>query len=166
MSHLDKAIELFNVGFTSKASQKRALGYLNSCYDVQTNQIREKLIAKKSLRDLSHEFSEQVEVIVRIVELRQAIKDAEINKPEPKTDAKKEAVLTSIKEMLEKRKASYLRGVDLAEMFNGLQVSVSAHYVTNEQGTTFIRHFFYLFGKLTALNTIIAVAEKHNEKGV
>ena len=43
----------------------------------------------------------------------------------------------------------------MTRRFGGLLVSVNAHMVvTNDKGMTFVRHFFYLSGKLTPLNGI------------
>jgi hypothetical protein len=46
-------------------------------------------------------------------------------------------------------------------------VSVTPHHVTNQFGTSFIRCFYYLDGKMTPLNIIMAAAgqlEREKEK--
>ena len=93
-------------------------------------------------------------------DLRNAIKAAEIVvsvKDEPAKRA--EAVRKSILEEMEARKVQYVRALDLGRLFGGLPVSVNAHWVHGHKGAVFLRHFFYLRGKLTPLNTIMAAAD-------
>ena len=107
------------------------------------------------------EFAEIVEEAESLFETRKAIKETEVApKAEKTVDPREEKVYKSIADEMEARKASYVRGLSLAEIFGGLNVTANSHMVTNSHGTTFPRTFFYLFGKLTALNVIIAVHEK------
>jgi membrane-associated HD superfamily phosphohydrolase len=62
---------------------------------------------------------------------------------------------------MEGRKAQFVEGLEIARMFNGLPVSVNAHWVHGHKGTNFIRYFFYLAGELTPLNMIMAIAQAH-----
>ena len=100
-----------------------------------------------------------------LIALRAAINVAEIIPVERHPHAEKaEAVHRSIIEEMERRKTQHVDGLDMADRLGGLPVRVNAHMVTNDKGRTFVRHFFYLSGKLTPLNTIIAIAEQL-EKG-
>jgi hypothetical protein len=62
--------------------------------------------------------------------------------------------------MMELRKSQYARGLELHEIFGNLRVSANVHMVRNQHGTTFIRAFYYMDGKLTPLNMILAVAQE------
>jgi hypothetical protein len=105
---------------------------------------------------------EAVETAERLVVLRETIKGAEVVAPiKDASKAKAEKITKSIKNELERLKKVYYDGLDLSKRFGGLDVYTNVHLVTNEHGTTFVRCFYYLFGKLTPLNIIIAVAEKH-----
>lgn len=100
-----------------------------------------------------------------LIELRKAIKAAEIVKHErPANEAKVEAVRKSILEEMEFRKAQFVEGMEVARHFKGLPVSVNAHMVYGHKGARFIRHFFYLRGKLTALNMIMAIADAYERE--
>lgn len=68
-------------------------------------------------------------------------------------------VRETLKEMIERKTAQFHEGVRLVEIFGRLPVSVTPHWVVNDKGTGFIRCFYYLNGKLTALNVILAVLE-------
>jgi hypothetical protein len=76
-------------------------------------------------------------------------------------------VTNEVKNLLEMRTAQYNRAIDLGRLFNYLPVSVTPHYVTNQYNTSFIRCFYYLNGKMTPLNIIMAAAgqlEREKEK--
>lgn len=98
-----------------------------------------------------------------LIDLRAAIKDAEIAPApaKPEAEQKAEAVRKSIIEEMEARKAQFVEGLEIARLFNGLPVSVNAHWVHGHKGAVFLRHFFYMRGKLTPLNMILAIAEAH-----
>lgn len=53
----------------------------------------------------------------------------------------------------------YQEALDLGRLFGGLNVSANVHLVTNAYGTTFVRAFYYLEGKRTPLNLILAAAD-------
>jgi len=104
---------------------------------------------------------EAVETAEKLVEMRDMIKDAEVVKVEKSASKIKiEKIEKSLKEILEKRKESYLTGVRLTEYFGKLDVYGNTHLVVHESGTVFVRTFWYLHGRFTALNVIIAVHEK------
>lgn len=191
--HLNAATETFNNGFTSKAAKKRTTDHLNRAYDIIEDVLRDKILAMRNgvddkeearLSDLywaipklyqwreKHntifaEFPDFIEKVAVLDGLRQATKDAEITpiiKEVSEADNKVEAVRKSITEEMERLNKQYIEGLGLAEHFGGLHVSVNAHFVTNAHGTMFLRHFFYLNGKLTALNMIIAIAQGFKDK--
>jgi hypothetical protein len=95
-----------------------------------------------------------------LVALRAAIKAAEIVKHERPVKENDEVRKYVIK-TLEERKAEFVSGVKLAHLFGGLHVTASAHWVYGHKGARFIRYFFYLNGRFTALNMIMAIAEKY-----
>jgi hypothetical protein len=100
-----------------------------------------------------------------LVELRNTIKGAEIVEPAKDiTKVRTAKVLTHLKDLMERRKAQFLEAVDLTEVLGDEGViihglSANTHYVHGHKGTNFLRTFFYLHGKLTPLNTILAGAE-------
>lgn len=181
---LDKATELFNAGFTSKAGQKAALDNLNRAYDLQKEAIHNILLTearedrgenwnslywgipdlhnwKAKHSEMFKTFVLQVSAIEQLVELRTAIKGAVIVPPaKDETKVITAAVRKSMIEIMEKRQADFAYGCKLHDIFGKLPVSVNAHWVRNSHGTEFIRYFFYLNGHLTALNVIIAIMQE------
>lgn len=106
-----------------------------------------------------------------LVALRRLVKDAEIV-PVPRNEdrVRIERIRKSIMDEMAARKVRFVEGLNMSRIF-GMDVEVNAHYVTNEHGTTFLRHFFYLNGKLRALNEILATsgileAEKKARDGI
>ena len=187
---LNKALEIWNNGFISKASKKKAIDYLRRAYNQNTNLITDDLLSvPRELREdaewnrkywgipdfhnwrekhsmLFSSYSEIVTEIENLVELRKAMKETEVaplQKVVSEEQAKRYKIEQSIHDLMIKRKTKYLEGVKLADEFGGLEVSVTSHLVVNKYGTQFVRCFYYLFCKMTALNTIIAVAQKHKE---
>lgn len=116
-------------------------------------------------------FPKHVSLIKELVEFRNVVKNAEIQMHD-KVDEKalrRKAIMKDIKAMIEKRKTDFIEGVEMAHRFGGLQVTATAHLVYGHKGTTFVRTFWYLNGKFTALNVIIAVQEKYEadkKKGI
>jgi hypothetical protein len=167
--------------FAAKAHQKEALDYLNrayslvreqnnsgntyeNCWDIpfDLHQIRNRHLKL---------FSNFNRVAVgELVSLRAILKFIEVVKPAPKNDAverKAAEVTKEVKNLLEMRTAQYNRAIDLGRLFNYLPVSVTPHHVTNQYNTSFIRCFYYLNGKMTPLNIIMAAAgqlEREKEK--
>ena len=109
------------------------------------------------------EFEVSRDLIRSLVDLRAAIKDAEIAPAPAKSEVEAEvaAIRKSIIEEMEARKAQFIEGLEVARLFGGLPVSVNAHLVHGHKGAIFVRHFFYLNGKLTPLNMILAIAEAY-----
>jgi len=103
------------------------------------------------------------QTVREMIALREAIKEAEIAPApaKPEIEQKAEAVRKAVIDEIEKRKAQFVEGLEVARMFGGLPVAVNAHLVRGHKGAIFLRHFFYLRGKLTPLNMIIAIAEAY-----
>lgn len=103
------------------------------------------------------------QTVREMIALREAIKEAEIAPApaKPEIEQKAEAVRKAVIDEIEKRKAQFVEGLEVARMFGGLPVTVNAHIVRGHKGAIFLRHFFYLRGKLTPLNMIIAIAEAY-----
>lgn len=110
-------------------------------------------------------FAADVADALRLRDLRDAIKASAIVPPaKDETKARAARVVESIKALMDRRNAQFLEAIDLSEVVgDGIIIhglTANSHYVTNEHGTTFLRTFFYLRGKLTPLNTILAGAEE------
>lgn len=108
-------------------------------------------------------WSDEAQTVRDLIALRAAIKEAEIAPApaKPEIEQKAEAVRKAVIDEIEKRKAQFVEGLEVARMFGGLPVTVNAHIVRCHKGAIFLRHFFYLRGKLTPLNMIIAIAEAY-----
>jgi len=110
-------------------------------------------------------FDDLIAKAFELVALRETIKAAPVVPP-VKDEAKVVAdrIVESIRERMDRLQVRYLEAIDLTTVFEDGFVmkglSANSHYVTNEHGTTFLRTFFYLNGKLTPLNLIIAAAQE------
>lgn len=187
---LNKAVILFNNGFTSKAAKKRVIDQLNNAYDELKSttgtkicdMLRDNNLSKDeqakwhdlywAMPELHHwkdkhnslfsAFPEYVAKTAKLIEIRNATKAAEMLVAEtPAVEVKVEQVRKHIADEIAKRKVQFIDGLDLTHYFKGLHVSVNAHHVVNDKGTRYVRHFFYLHGKLMALNMILAIFEAH-----
>lgn len=178
--YLAAAAAAFETGFASKAAQKRALDDLNRAYSRARDAATGAMLAAKvdtvspdywelpfDLHNVRDRHVAILEVwtpghaVADMVAMRAEIKAATIAAPVVnETAAKVETVRRSIVEEMERRKAQFVQGLDMADRFGGLSVSVNAHWVHGHKGAVFLRHFFYLFGRLTPLNTIIAIADE------
>ena len=113
------------------------------------------------------EFPELEAVVANLeslAALRNAIVSTVITPPaKDETKAHTARVIESIAALMARRKVQFAMAFDLTDVLgdkcriNGF--SCTSHYVTNAHGTQFIRTFYYLFGKLTPLNTILAGAQ-------
>lgn len=183
--YLDRALSALNEGFASKTAQQKAIDDLNRAYEIGVDRmIRDELLQidyadrddnwntlygavpalhnwKQKHSELFAQFSENVAMAEQFVALRATIKAAPINLPvrAEKSPYQVKAEET-LMQLIERRKTQYLEAVQLGEIFGGLPVSANTHLVTNEQGTTFLRTFYYLAGRFTALAVIIAAAEE------
>lgn len=134
-----------------RSERINALGY----YSVPSypHQLRDKHLAM---------FGENAARATEVRDLREAIKAAPIVRVESEkaaTDKVVAAVRESIIDTMQRHAKMYVDALDMGRQFGGLPVSVNAHWVINEHGTRFLRHFFYLRGKLTPLNVILAAAQ-------
>lgn len=114
--------------------------------------------AKKS-EMFSTLFLDEVKEVEFLKEALVSVKETEIVKDYKET-SKEKSIINGIKDYMERQQKNMIFGEKLVEYFGKLPVSVNAHYVTNDKGTTFVRCFFYMYGKLTPLNTIISIIEK------
>jgi len=110
-------------------------------------------------------FDDLIAKADELVALRVAILAAPVVGP-MKDEAKVQAarIVESIKARMDRLNVRYLEAIDLTTVFeDGFTMkglSANSHYVTNDHGTTFLRTYFFLFGKLTPLNLILAAAEE------
>ncbi len=163
--------------FAAKSHQKEALGELNSGYQMlrennfqfsidslsredyyaipfDLHQIRDKHFR---LFDEAHHAD-----LTDLITFRVLLKELEVAKPAPKTDritAKQAEVTETVVDLIERRMAQYHEAVELGRLFGGLPVSVTPHQVTNGHNTTFTRCFYYLAGKFTPLQVILAAMD-------
>lgn len=181
--YLADAAAAFEAGFISKAAQKRALDDLNRAYSRARDEATNAMLAAKrdAGGDVSADYWELPfdlhnvrdrhvaiftawtpgHAVADMVAMRAEIKAAAIAAPVVnETKARVETVRRSIVEEMERRKAQYVEALAIGRLFGGLPVSVNAHWVHGHKGAVFLRHFFYLRGRLTPLNTIIAAAEQ------
>lgn len=190
--YVNRANEKFEAGFTSMASQKDALQNLGHAYDILKDDVRKSCLtfpreerteqqdnvyysiphnlhqwkAKHTSLVLSvfphaETLTAQIE---NLVELRDTIKSAEIVKVERKANDKVATITKTIHEMIALRKSQFETGMKLCEVFGNLPVSMNWHYVVNQHGTSFIRVFYYMNGKLTPLNMICYIIEQNDLK--
>lgn len=107
-------------------------------------------------------FADRWAEVQELVALREAIKAAPIqpsSKVETVATQIERRVTESLQSLMERRKAQFIEGCELHDIFKGLPVSINAHWVYNPKGADFIRRFYYMNGKLTPLAIIIAVLE-------
>lgn len=95
-----------------------------------------------------------------LIALRAEIKAAEIVKHErPANETRVETIRKSILDEIKLRNAQYVTALEIGRQFGGLPVTVNAHIVYGHKGAVFLRHFFYLRGRLTPLQVIMAAAD-------
>lgn len=187
--YFDAATDAFNAGFASKAAQQRALQDVGRAFDAVKEHVSAQLLATPfDERDaawkdlywgmpphagawnakhaaLYRRYSWACQSMADLVALRNEIKAAPIVPPArtnivTETETK---VRETLRDMIERKTAQFHEGVALVEIFGKLPVTVTPHWVVNDKGTGFIRCFYYLNGKLTALNVILAVLEATRE---
>ena len=110
-------------------------------------------------------FDALLAVALELASLREAIKAATITPPvKDETKAVAARIVETIRERMDRLNVRYLEAIDLTTVFDDGFVmkglSANSHYVTNDKGTTFLRTFFYIHGKLTPLNLILAAAQE------
>ncbi len=185
--YVERANEAFEKGFTSKAGQKAAMDSVTKAYELLRAEITTLVLGiehserteahsnvywdlpsyphqwKAKHRELATSVFPQTasicDQIEELVALRQALKDAPVVKQERQEDERVTLVQSTIRDMMEKRKAQYARGLELHDIFGGLPVHANVHLVTNQHGTTFLRAFYFMDDKLTPLSVILAVLQ-------
>lgn len=186
--YFDDAFAALNAGFRSEAARKNALADVARAYDAGVKGIiHSRLLAvarderdpqwetlywgipdlhvwKAKHADLFAAFADAVALADACAGLRQAIKNAPVVKAEPKVNLRQQEIERRVTDIIALRREQYGRALDLAEIFGRLPVTASWHWVTNAQGTTFPRTFYYLAGRLTPLSIIIAALEATEEK--
>lgn len=144
---------------TTEEADNIARGELFRANDLpfDLHQVRDRHV------DIIERWAGLSQTVREMIELREAIKAAEIAPAPAKSEIeqKAEAVRKAVIDEIEKRKAQFVEGLEVARMFGGLPVTVNAHIVRGHKGAIFLRHFFYLRGKLTPLSMIIAIAEAY-----
>ena len=188
------ATDSFNAGFTSEASKKAALKYLNIAYNELNDKLHNVILDQPrgsddkmsptlhslywDIPDNLHQwrigFAERL--LTAIPSLKDQVQQIEellelrntMKDAEvvapTKTESTEAKIMMSIKEIMELRKTQYERGLNLYDLFNGLPVTANVHYVTNQHGTTFLRAFYYMSDTLTPLNVIVAVLQEKNKE--
>jgi hypothetical protein len=182
----DKALELGSKSyFTSKAQQKDALDYLNRAYDClvdtrvhKSSSPQERWLERYDLPSFLHHVKDvekhravfqnlsiDCDLVYKLVEYRNQYKNFDIVKPTTKYD-KNTALNTGHMVQLindtvgyskeypneSQRNLEHYIGKDLWK-----RVSYTWHFVTNSQGTKFIRVFWFLDGNFTKLSKILSL---------
>jgi len=194
MNTTDRAARSFNAaaaaleaGFSSKAAVKTAIEDATRAYEYGFKGVVHTALLAVAREDRSvnwdelywgvpdlhvwkpkhaalfAEFADAVAYAQTCADLRAAIKAAPITPKAPKND-RVEAVVSQVRDLIELRKEQYGRALHLHEIFGRLPVTASWHWVVNEHGTEFTRVFFYLAGRLTPLNIILAALDATEEK--
>lgn len=140
---------------TNQHGHERGAFFERNALPFDLHQVRDRHF------DIAANFGAGFMIVRDLLALRASIKDAPLAPApvKPEIEVKAEAVRRTIMEEMERRKALYIDGLEMARHFGRLPVSVNAHWVHGHKGAQFIRHFFYLAGKLTPLNTILAIAD-------
>ena len=199
--YLEQINTAIDAGFTTKASQKRAMDLVNRAYDMVREEAHNAVIdfawgtfqhytdsfqqaarceifeandlpfnlhqVRSKHFKIFEEFGvDSMERIELLLGLRDAVKMTEVVKVPTKNEElnKVEAeVRKTISEEFKRIKKKFLGHVDVAKHFGGLCVSVTAHMCYMNNGTQYIRCFYYLDHKFTSLGMIMAVAAKLEE---
>lgn len=186
--YIERATAAFEKGFTSKSAVKSATDDLNSAAELLRKEIHAICLAMRDGENVMPERADkaywmntdlhlwnskrhaellenlpEAESIANqyddLAELRTAIKAAPVVKFERQADERVERIQKSIRDLMDLRKSQYERGLKLYDLFDGLPVSATAHYVVNQYGTEFIRTFYKLNGVVTPLQIILGVMD-------
>lgn len=190
---IEKARELIDAGFPSKAAQKSAMQYLSRAYEVVRDDIlfggedglahqsRDNLLAegdyqvadaalpfdlhqfrdrKPGVAVLAERKPDHLALIQELARLRDTAKGMPIAPVVKPDDPIAELTKQIEAELTERMQAnpSFDASKELSERVK-LPASGFPHVVTNSHGTTFLRWKYYLAGRVTALNTIVAISE-------
>lgn len=152
--------------FTEEYMMERG-NFINQ-YDLPfgLHQVREKHL--EAVKDIT----DQVQTIRDLIELRSAIKDTEVAVREAKTEGLEQKIRRTILEEITARKEKFDVAKRIVELFGQfikdedgrdvvlLPINVNHVYCMNMFGSHWIRIDWYLRGKKTAFNTIMAAAEQ------
>ena len=177
--NIDKALELGSKSyFASKAQQKDALDYLNRAYEcVKKTRVhkgstpQERWLEaydlpnnlchiKEKHRSIMQHLSMDCDLVYKLVEYRNEFRNYEVIKL-----SKKNHQLITLMEIInhtvtKANKNSNEVEVDLKHYLGKdlwKRVSHTWHFVTNSQGTKFIRVFWFLDGNFTKLSKILSL---------
>ena len=182
--NIDKALELGNKSyFTSKAQQKDALDYLSRAYEcakkarvhkgstpqerwLEVYDLPNNLChIKEKHRPIMQHLSMDSDLVYKLVEYRNEYKNFDIIKPTTKYDKNTALNTGHIVQLINdtvgytkeypnesQRNLEHYIGKDLWK-----RVSYTWHFVTNSQGTKFIRVFWFLDGNFTKLSKILSL---------
>lgn len=178
-----RAAEALEAGFATKAAQKDALDDVSIAYRAVRYVVTEAFLDAgeadrtwdvpfdlHQVRGAKHAalFGAEWNRVALLVDLRAAIKGAEIKRVENPNKAEVELkgrVIATIEEEMARIGAQYAEAIDLGRTLKGLPVTARTHYVTNEFGTTFLRTFWFLNGKMVRFNVIAAAYEALIDEG-
>lgn len=187
-TYLANASDALAAGFASEAARKRALECITRAHDCVREAVMNAILwaeryrETKELQDLYWSVPSILPKAIApkhagliafgynvadLIELRAQIKAAEIVKierPQAEIEAKADEVRKTIADALAARQASFVETLCVARHFKGLPVSVTAHYVHGHKGGRWLRHFYYVAGKLTALQVIMAAADAYERE--
>jgi hypothetical protein len=191
---MGKAAEAFDAGFTGKAAKQRAVDLLSRAYDdaaimmhrpflrmdhTKRTEKQEALyyglpLGLANYRPQKHgeayaaEWPELEPIVAKLeelVELREVIKAAEIIPPQQwKPDPRETRVRETFADLIARRTEQVEHAMSLAEIFHGLPVTAYARYCRNEHGTRWLRVDYYLAGVRTALQVILAAADRLDQQ--
>lgn len=186
--YFDDAFAALNAGFRSEAARKAALADVLRSYEYGVKGlVHPRLLAlPREARDEAwdalywgipalHVYKPKHDALladhpdalahaVACVELRNAIKAATITPVAPKVDPRQQEIERRVSDIIALRKEQYGRAIALGEIFGRLPVTASWHWVTNQHGTTFLRTFYFLDGRLTPLGIIVAALQALEEQ--
>ena len=166
--YVEMANRLVEAGFNCKARQKEALEALNRAYsEVRSGFDTPFELHNVRLDKHSEFYGDNASTVASLVELRGLVKDTPIikeSKELSEVEVKDVEVKSFMSDLLKKRNQQFAEGIKVAELFGGLDVHVNPHMVINHVGTEFVRCYYYLYGKLTPLAVIIAVAQELERK--
>ena len=177
--NIDKALELGSKSyFASKAQQKDALDYLNRAYECVKKTMVHKgstpqerwleaydlpnnlCHIKEKHRSIMQHLSMDCDVVFKLVKIRNIFKNYEVIKLSKKNHQLKTLMVLINHTVTKAIKNSNEVEVDLKHYFGKdlwKRVSHTWHFVTNSQGTKFIRVFWFLDGKFTKLSKILSL---------
>lgn len=179
--NIDKALELGSKSyFASKAQQKDALDYLNRAYEClvdtrvhKSSSPQERWLERYDLPSFLHHVKDvekhravfqnlsiDCDLVYKLVEYRNEFKNYEVIKL-----SKKNHQLITLMEIINHTVTKANKNSDEVEVdlkhYLGKdlwkRVSHTWHFVTNSQGTKFIRVFWFLDGNFTKLSKILSL---------